>query len=100
MRSLLRSAVPVAAVGLAVGTAAPPALARPAPPHVPTAVGYGGAVASVDPDAPRAGRACLGQGGTAADAAVAVAATLGVTEPYVAGLGGGGFLVHYDARTH
>ncbi|MFL6075621.1 MAG: gamma-glutamyltransferase, partial [Mycobacteriales bacterium] len=103
MRSLLRYAVPAVAVGLAVGSAAPPALARsapPAPPHVPTAVGYGGAVASVDPDATQAGLDVLRHGGTAADAAVAVAATLGVTEPYVAGVGGGGFLVHYDARTH
>jgi gamma-glutamyltranspeptidase / glutathione hydrolase len=100
MRSLLRYAVPVAAVGLAVGTAAPPALARPAPPHVPTAVWYGGAVASVDPDATQAGLDVLRHGGTAADAAVAVASTLGVTEPYVAGVGGGGFFVYYDARTH
>ncbi len=41
----------------------------------------------------------LRNGGTAADAAVAVAATLGVTNPYVAGIGGGGYFVYYDART-
>ena len=41
----------------------------------------------------------LKKGGTAADAAVAVAAALGVTEPYSAGIGGGGFFVYYDAKT-
>ncbi|GAB2985684.1 gamma-glutamyltransferase [Amycolatopsis acidiphila] len=64
------------------------------------AVGTGGAVVSDTPQATNAGLAVLRAGGTAADAAVAVAATLGVTDPYVAGIGGGGYLVYYDARTH
>ncbi|MFD0887553.1 gamma-glutamyltransferase family protein, partial [Streptosporangium algeriense] len=34
----------------------------------------------------------------AIDAAIAGAATLGVTEPYSAGLAGGGYIVYYDAR--
>ncbi|MCA1283523.1 gamma-glutamyltransferase [Saccharopolyspora sp. 7B] len=69
------------------------------PPKAPEAIGYGGAVSSVDPDATRAGIEVLRAGGTAADAAVAVAAALGVTEPYSAGIGGGGYFVHYDAGT-
>src|SRR6201994_3689890 len=64
------------------------------------ATGRGGAVASDTLQATRAGLKVLADGGTAADAAVAVAATLGVTDPYVAGIGGGGYLVYYDARTH
>ena len=66
---------------------------------VPVAVGFGGAVATVDLDATRAGLSVLRQGGNAVDAAVAAAATLGVTEPFSSGIGGGGFFVFYDART-
>jgi len=65
----------------------------------PTAVGYGGAVASVDPEATEAGLRVLRAGGNAVDAAVATAAALGVTEPYSAGIGGGGYFVYYDAKT-
>jgi gamma-glutamyltranspeptidase/glutathione hydrolase len=65
-----------------------------------TARGSGGAVVSDTVPATNAGLAVLRRGGTAADAAVAVASTLGVTDPYVAGIGGGGYFVYYDARTH
>ena len=64
------------------------------------AVGTGGAVASDDVEATSAGLQVLRGGGNAIDAAVAVAATLGVADPFVAGIGGGGYLVYYDARTH
>ena len=88
--------------GLAVGAliVAPAHAAPQAPPKDPVAIGRGGAVSSVDPYATEIGLDVLRRGGNAVDAAVATAAALGVTEPYSAGIGGGGFFVFYDARTH
>jgi gamma-glutamyltranspeptidase/glutathione hydrolase len=72
---------------------------RAAPPAPSTSTGYGGAVASVDAEASAIGLEVLRRGGNAADAAVATAAALGVTEPYSAGIGGGGYFLYFDAST-
>ena len=69
----------------------------PAPAKQPVASGRGGAAATVDPLGTQAAINVLRRGGNAVDAAVAAAATLGVTEPYSCGIGGGGFMVVYRA---
>ncbi|MFZ0268706.1 gamma-glutamyltransferase [Caulobacter sp.] len=66
----------------------------PAPAYKPS-----GMVAAANPLAVEAGLRVLRDGGTAADAAVAVQAVLGLVEPQSSGLGGGAFLVFYDAKT-
>ncbi len=58
-----------------------------------------GLVASSQPLATHAGLSILMQGGTAADAAIATAATLAVTEPGSTGIGGDCFALYYDAAT-
>ncbi|MDJ0823990.1 MAG: gamma-glutamyltransferase [Rhodobacter sp.] len=56
-------------------------------------------VAAANPLAVEAGAKVLSAGGSAADAMVAVQAVLGLVEPQSSGLGGGAFLVWYDAAT-
>ena len=71
----------------------------PEPLKLNEAVGTTAAVSCVDPYASDIGLSILQGGGSAMDAAVAMAAALGVTEPYSCGIGGGGFLLHRDAAT-
>ena len=56
-------------------------------------------VVTANPYASKAGCEVLKKGGSAVDAAVAVQMVLGLVEPQSSGLGGGAFMLYYDAKT-
>ncbi len=107
MRAFLLSAGSLASgLALALSSLAPAGAEAPVAPQSETAkpVQSGFArhamVAAANPLATEAGVAVLKRGGTAIDAAVAIQTVLGLVEPQSSGLGGGSFMVYYDARTH
>ena len=92
MRRILALGILVALTATAAGSATSTSSGPP------TALGRGGAAATVETLATGAAIEVLEDGGNAVDAAVAAAAVLGVTEPFSSGIGGGGFMVVYDAN--
>ncbi|WP_428407873.1 gamma-glutamyltransferase [Hyphococcus sp.] len=56
-------------------------------------------IAAANPYAAEAGAAILKKGGSAVDAAIATQTVLGLVEPQSSGLGGGAFMIHYDAKS-
>jgi gamma-glutamyltranspeptidase / glutathione hydrolase len=81
------------------GTAAPPPSSSVSFFRKPLHRSHQAWVAAANPMAVDAGLEILGKGGKALDAAVAVQAMLGLVEPQSSGIGGGAFLMYYDAST-
>lgn len=93
-----------AAGGVVVGSGLPgdPAIPEPSSGYklgAKPVVGKRYMVVTANPLATQAGCDVLKRGGSAVDAAVAVQAVLGLVEPQSSGLGGGAFMLHYNAAT-
>src|SRR5579862_3086861 len=93
LRVLLIASFSVAA-SVAAAKAPLPAAAAP------VAAKQTAAVIAANPLAVEAGAEILRKGGSAVDAAVAIQAMLGLVEPQSSGIGGGSFMMYYDAKTN
>jgi gamma-glutamyltranspeptidase/glutathione hydrolase len=82
-----------------LASCAPPSAREPAETAQHAPVARHAMVAAANPLAVEAGLRVLKSGGSAIDAAVAVQAVLGLVEPQSSGLGGGAFLLYYDASS-
>lgn len=60
---------------------------------------HGAMISAANPLAVDAGLEILKNGGSAIDAAIAVQTTLGLVEAQSSGIGGGAFMIYYDAKT-
>lgn len=105
MKTFFRAFLPAIA-GLLLACAHAAAQAASHQPEETTAIAQGRSViadnfmvASAHPLATKAGYDVLAAGGSAADAAIAVQAMLGLVEPQSSGLGGGAFLLYWDVET-
>ena len=88
----------VGTLALALLVAGPPLYAEELA-RAPAAAKTTAIIAAANPLAADAGMEILRQGGSAADAAVAIQAMLGLVEPQSSGVGGGGFMLYYEAKT-
>lgn len=110
MRPIVRPATLAACLSLAFGQPAaaqssPPGATREAPEPPtgrkakPTVTAKRYMVAAANPHAVRAGLEILKAGGGAIDAAIAVQLALNLAEPQSSGIGGGAFMLYWDAAT-
>jgi len=89
-----RSSLPVLLLSVSLLVTTTTFAATPSPATSTTAM-----AATAHPLATQAALDILKQGGTAADAAIAATFAISVVEPFSAGIGGGGFAMHFDAKT-
>ncbi len=75
-------------------------LAAAKPPVAPKVAKQTAAIVAANPMAVEAGAEILRKGGSAVDAAVAAQVMLGLVEPQSSGVGGGSFMMYYDAKTN
>ncbi|HEX7006505.1 MAG TPA: gamma-glutamyltransferase [Alphaproteobacteria bacterium] len=101
LRAWLAAALILAAPAGSLAQDAPPpddtSPEGPSPRHEKTeVVAYRHMIVAANPHAAEAGLAMLRAGGSAADAAIAAAMVLNLVEPQSSGIGGGGFMLHWD----
>lgn len=99
LTALAHLAVPVASGAQEFGELRGRAATPDIPAHRPPVPGPNGLVTSGHSLASMSGLQMLMRGGNAADAAVAVLATLHVVRPQMSGIGGNGFFTIYDKKT-